>query len=83
MIVALPSLRRKILRSFLMTILLYAVLGMILVASVFISSGTTPRLLHRNYDSISASGQMRQAWNAIEAPSDLSVALDLRVAASV
>jgi len=65
---SLPTLRRRILQSFLLVVGLYAFLGSLLVASVFISSGTTPKLLHLNYDSISAAMQMRESWNALSSP---------------
>ncbi len=65
---SLPTLRRKILKSFSTIILLYAVLGIFLVASVFLSNSTTPKMLHVNYDSIAASDQMREAWNALDRP---------------
>jgi len=67
-VVALPSLRRKILRAFSVMIFLYGILGAFLVAGVLISTGTTPRMIHRNYDSIAASEQMREAWSAIKNP---------------
>ncbi|MEO5968468.1 MAG: PAS domain-containing sensor histidine kinase [Bdellovibrionia bacterium] len=65
---SLPSLRRKIHRRFLMIIALYGVLGFALVTSVFFASGTTPKLLHLNYDSISVSNQMKETINALEHP---------------
>ncbi len=66
---ALPALRRKILKSFSVVVALYGLLGLLLVASVVISSKTTPRLLHVNYDSIAAANQMHEAWDAIASPS--------------
>jgi NtrC-family two-component system sensor histidine kinase KinB len=65
---SLPSLRRKIHRRFLMIISLYGILGFILVGSVFFVSGTTPKLLHLNYDSISNAHQMKAAITALEDP---------------
>ena len=65
---SLPTLRRKILRGFSILVLLYAVLGIGLVVSIVVSSGTTPNIIHRNYDSVSAAIQMKQAWNAISSP---------------
>jgi NtrC-family two-component system sensor histidine kinase KinB len=65
---SLPTLRRRILQGFLWVVVLYAFLGSLLVLSVFISSGTTPKLLHLNYDSISAATQMREAWNGLGSP---------------
>jgi PAS domain S-box-containing protein len=69
---ALPTLRRKILRSFSLMILLYAGLGVFLMISVLIASGTTPKLLHVNYDSIVAATQMKEAWNALDRPERFS-----------
>jgi len=66
----LPSLRRKILRSFSLLVALYAFLGFLLVIAVSIASRNTPRALHRNYDSISALQQMAEAWSAMRAPKD-------------
>ena len=65
---ALPALRRKILKSFSVVVGLYALLGLLLVASVVISSKTTPRLLHINYDSIAAANIMNEAWDALASP---------------
>jgi len=65
---SLPSLRRKIFRSFSFVILLYAGLGVFLMISVFIASGMSPRMIHVNYDSIAASMQMKEAWNALDRP---------------
>ena len=67
---ALPSLRRKILRSFSVMILMYAGLGVLLVAGVLVASATTPKLIHLNYDSIAASHQMKEAWAAINHPEE-------------
>jgi len=63
-----PTLRRKILRAFSIVVLLYAGLGVVLVISVLLASNTTPRVQHLNYDSILASTQMREAWNALDRP---------------
>lgn len=65
---SLPTLRRKILRSFSVIVLLYAGLGFFLVVSVFLASATTPKMLHLNYDSIAASHQMEDAWSALDRP---------------
>ena len=62
---SLPTLRSRIRRSFLVIIAAYALLGFFLVSGVFISSGTTPKLLHRNYDSTAAADKMRRAWDAL------------------
>ena len=55
---SLPSLRKKILRSFIVLITLYGGLGGVLLSSVYLSSATTPRVIHVNYDSISAADRM-------------------------
>ncbi len=55
-----------------MIIGLYGVLGFVLVTSVFFASGTTPKLLHLNYDSISVSNQMKEAIAALESPAVFS-----------
>ncbi len=65
---ALPTLRRKILRSFLGFLALYGVLGLFLVIGVRIASGTSPRMIHVNYDSIAAAAQMRQALDELKSP---------------
>lgn len=65
-LVALPSLRRKIFRSFLALVFLYGVLGAFLMLGVVISSGTSPRLIHLNYDSIQAAMKMRESWSALQ-----------------
>ncbi len=65
---ALPTLRRKILRSFSVLVMIYAILGALLVASVLIASKTTPRLIHLNYDSIAAATKMEQSWSALQFP---------------
>ena len=68
MTTSLPSLRRKILRSFWMIALLYGVLGLFLVISVQIASRTSPKMIHVNYDSIAAADQMREGLAAIKNP---------------
>ena len=65
---ALPALRRKILKSFLVVVALYALLGLLLVSSVVITTKTTPRLLHVNYDSIAVAMEMNESWNALVSP---------------
>jgi two-component system, NtrC family, sensor histidine kinase KinB len=74
--VALPTLRRKILRSFLVIVILYGILGVFLVAAVVIASGTTPKLLHVNYDSIQAGIQMKDSWSALRHPEDRTARAD-------
>jgi NtrC-family two-component system sensor histidine kinase KinB len=70
MMTALPTLRRKILRSFLWMVVLYGILGFFLVIGVKIASGTSPRMIHVNYDSIAASAQMRDSLFALRTPQD-------------
>jgi NtrC-family two-component system sensor histidine kinase KinB len=65
---SLPTLRRKIFKSFSVVVALYAVLGALLVMSVNIASKTTPKLLHVNYDSIAAAHQMDESWSALQFP---------------
>ncbi len=36
-----------------------------IISSLFIMAGTTPKMIHSNYDSIVAARKMRQAWNAL------------------
>ena len=65
---SLPSLRKKILKSFWMIALLYGVLGVFLVMSVQIASRTTPTMIHVNYDSIAAADQMKESLAAFRDP---------------
>lgn len=67
-LIALPSLRRKIFRSFLGLVILYGVLGAFLVTGIIIASGTSPKMIHLNYDSIQAASQMRESWAALGNP---------------
>ncbi|MGZ3710999.1 MAG: ATP-binding protein [Bdellovibrionota bacterium] len=67
---ALPTLRRKIFRSFSFLIGLYGALGLFLVICVYLASATTPKIIHVNYDSISAAHQMKDAWMALDHPKD-------------
>jgi NtrC-family two-component system sensor histidine kinase KinB len=66
----LPTLRRKIFRSFSFLIGLYGALGLFLVSCVFLASATTPKIIHVNYDSISAAHKMREAFTALDHPKD-------------
>lgn len=70
MTTSLPTLRRKILRSFLAVILLYGILGLFLVVSVQLASRTSPKILHVNYDSIAAADQMEEALATLKNPGD-------------
>ncbi len=46
----------------------YVLLGFFLVIAVFFASGLTPKLIHVNYDSISAADEMRSSWTALHDP---------------
>ncbi len=62
----LPPLRKKILHGYLAVVALFGVMGILLIlSSVFIMAGTTPKMIHSNYDSIEAARKMQQAWNAL------------------
>jgi signal transduction histidine kinase len=67
-----PPLRRKILQNFLVVIVAYGLLGFLLIGAVFFASSFTPKVIHVNYDSISAANHMREAWWALHHPQDLS-----------
>lgn len=69
--VNLPPLRRKILRSFLVVVLLYGIMGSFIMAAVYFASGITPTLIHVNYDSIAAAHQMQEAMHGLLHPEDL------------
>ncbi|MGD0283612.1 MAG: ATP-binding protein [Dissulfurispiraceae bacterium] len=65
----LPPLRKKILHGYLVIVALFGLMGIFLIlASVFIMAGTTPKMIHSNYDSIEAARKMQQAWNALHFP---------------
>ena len=64
----LPPLRAKIRRSFSILTILYAMLGVFMVASVFLAVGVTPKAIHMNYDSIEVAVEMDDSWNAIRNP---------------
>ncbi len=66
--IALPTFRRKVLGGISLMAGLYAGLGLGLVISVNIASKTTPKLLHVNYDSISAAHEMQRAWFSAQFP---------------
>ena len=63
-----PTFRRKVLGGISLMAGLYAILGLGLVISVNIASKTTPKLLHVNYDSISAAREMQEAWFTLQFP---------------
>ena len=69
---SLPTLRRKIFRYFSALVLLYAALGVFLVICMLFASGTTPKIIHVNYDSIAYSDRMKEAWNALAQPTRYS-----------
>ncbi len=62
----LPSLRERILKSFLGLVALYGLVGVLLIMAFFFASGLTPRFLRKNYDSIAAAQTMRRAWNDLK-----------------
>lgn len=64
----LPPLRKKVFRHSLLIVGLYAFVGVFMMIAVYLASGTTPRAIHLNYDSISASTQMNHALNGIKNP---------------
>jgi two-component system, NtrC family, sensor histidine kinase KinB len=66
----LPPMRRKILRSFLIMVMLYGIVGVLMMAAVFLASGITPKALHSNYDSIWAASQMNDALVALRHPDE-------------
>ena len=62
----LPPLRKRILRGYLAIVALFGVMGIFFIlSSVYIMAGTTPKMIHSNYDSIVAARKMQQAWNAL------------------
>jgi two-component system, NtrC family, sensor histidine kinase KinB len=65
---ALPTLRSKVIKYFSVLIGLYAGLGLFLLICVLLASATTPKMIHLNYDSISAASQMKESWMALDHP---------------
>lgn len=63
--VALPSLRRKIRSYFFSLTAAFALFGVVMIILNLSASKLTPQLIHRNYDSISASKTMRDSWMEI------------------
>ncbi|MGO9013569.1 MAG: sensor histidine kinase [Dissulfurispiraceae bacterium] len=62
----LPPLRKRILHGYLAIVAMFGVMGLFFIlSSVFIMAGTTPKMIHSNYDSIVAARKMQQAWNAL------------------
>src|SRR3990167_2417766 len=64
----LPTIRKKILKSFLGVVLLYGGFGCFLVVSVFLASEITPRLINKNYDSIAALNERKSTLQIIKNP---------------
>src|SRR5271169_1015160 len=65
----LPPLRKKILHGYLTFVTVFGVLCTLLIlSSVFIATGISPRIIHANYDSIEAARKMQQSWNALHFP---------------
>lgn len=64
----LPPLRTKIRKSFSVLTILYALLGVFMMISVFLATGVTPKALHMNYDSIDVTIKMQEAWSALKDP---------------
>jgi signal transduction histidine kinase len=71
---ALAPLRRRIFRSYFLTVALYAAaMAALLGAAVHIDSGISPKILYRNYDSIRAAHAMLESWHGMQSrPSDSS-----------
>lgn len=62
----LPALRRKILSGHLIIVFIFGIAGTLLVlTAVYVATGLTPKIVHRNYDSIEAARKMQQAWVAL------------------
>jgi NtrC-family two-component system sensor histidine kinase KinB len=64
----LPPVRKNVFKHSLLLVAVYVVVGVFMMIAVFLASGITPKAIHVNYDSIAASDQMREAWNAIKNP---------------
>lgn len=67
---ALPSLRNRIFRSFVSIVTIHGLLGVLLLVAVITASRNTPKVIHRNYDSISSVIKMEQALDALRYPKD-------------
>ncbi|MGZ3703562.1 MAG: ATP-binding protein, partial [Bdellovibrionota bacterium] len=59
-----------IIKYFTVLIALYAGLGLFLLICVFLASATTPKIIHVNYDSISAAHKMKESWMALDHPGE-------------
>jgi NtrC-family two-component system sensor histidine kinase KinB len=66
----LPSLRRRIFRSFVAVVAIHGILGILLLLAVFTASRNTPKVIHRNYDSIASVMKMKEALDALRNPQD-------------
>jgi NtrC-family two-component system sensor histidine kinase KinB len=64
----LPPVRKNVFRHSLSIVALYVVVGTFMMIAVFLASGTTPKAIHLNYDSIAATNQMQEAWDGIKSP---------------
>ena len=56
----LPPVRTNVFKHSLLIVGVYIVVGIFMMIAVFLASGTTPKAIHVNYDSIAAANQMRQ-----------------------
>lgn len=69
MMTVLPPLRKKILHGYLGFVAVFGVMCTLLIlSSVYIATGISPKIIHSNYDSIEAARKMQQAWNALHLP---------------
>ncbi len=65
----LPPLRRKILHGYLTFVGVFGVMCILLIlSSVYMATGLSPRIIHSNYDSIEATRKMQKSWNALHFP---------------
>ena len=62
----LPPVRTNVFKHSLLIVGLYVVVGIFMMIAVFLASGTTPKAIHLNYDSISAASQMNEALSALK-----------------
>jgi PAS domain S-box-containing protein len=67
---ALPALRKKIFRGFMIIYALFTGVGIFLIlTAVFSANSLTPKALHRNFDSIEVARKMQKAWTELHFPS--------------
>ena len=64
----LPPVRKNVFRHSLSIVAVYVIVGIFMMIAVFLASGTTPKAIHLNYDSIAAANQMQEAWSALSSP---------------